>query len=58
MKKNQDNFFRDISDILTQARNRAGKAVNLVMVYSYFEVGKRIAEETGCLQKGCRGDSG
>jgi len=45
MKKNQDNFFRDISDILTQARNRAGKAVNLVMVYSYFEVGKRIAEE-------------
>ena len=45
MKESEDKFFREISDILGHARNRAGKAINLVMVYSYFEVGKRIAEE-------------
>lgn len=45
MSENKDEFFRDVSEILSHARSRANTAVNLVMVYSYFEVGRRITEE-------------
>lgn len=45
MAKLKDEFFHDISDILSQAKSRVTTAVNLTMVYSYFEVGRRIVEE-------------
>ena len=41
---NQD-FFQNISDILEEARKKAKTAVNLSMVYAYFEIGRMIVEE-------------
>ena len=41
---NQD-FFQSISDILEKARKNARTAVNLSMVYAYYEIGKKIIEE-------------
>lgn len=38
-------FLEDVSEILTQAKKNAQKAVNLSMVYAYFEIGRRIIEE-------------
>ncbi|MCC8160964.1 MAG: PDDEXK nuclease domain-containing protein [Oscillospiraceae bacterium] len=38
-------FLEDIADILDNARNRAKTAVNLSMVYAYFEIGRKIVEE-------------
>lgn len=40
-----DPFIHDIADILEQARQRAKTAVNLSMVYAYYEIGKRIVLE-------------
>ena len=41
---NQD-FFQSISDILEKARKNARTAVNLSMVYAYYEIGRKIIEE-------------
>lgn len=38
-------FLKNVSDILTQARKNAKTAVNLSMVYAYFEIGRMIVEE-------------
>ena len=38
-------FFQSISDILEKARRNAKTAVNLSMVYAYFEIGRMIIEE-------------
>lgn len=38
-------FFRSISDILEKARKNARTAVNLSMVYAYYEIGRKIIEE-------------
>ena len=38
-------FLKNISDILETARRNAKTAVNLSMVYAYFEIGKKIVEE-------------
>ena len=38
-------FLKSISDVLTQARKNAKTAVNLSMVYAYFEIGRMIVEE-------------
>lgn len=40
-----DQFVHDIANILEQARQRAKTAVNLSMVYAYYEIGKRIVLE-------------
>ena len=40
-----DQFVLDISNILEQARQRAKTAVNISMVYAYYEIGKRIVLE-------------
>lgn len=39
------NFFQDISELLDSARKQAKTAVNLSMVYAYYEIGCRIYEE-------------
>lgn len=39
------NFLETIGNILEQAKNNAKTAVNLAMVYAYYEIGKRIVEE-------------
>lgn len=40
-----DDFLKGVSDVLTQARKKAKTAVNLSMVYAYYEIGRRIVEE-------------
>ena len=40
-----DNFFDKILDILKNARKQAKMALNISMVYSYYEVGRAIIEE-------------
>lgn len=38
-------FFQDISKLLDSARKQAKTAVNTAMVYTYYEIGRRIVEE-------------
>lgn len=45
MDKIEDNFLENIADILDKARKNAKTAVNISMVYAYFEIGKMIVEE-------------
>ncbi len=40
-----ERFAQDVADILNQARQHAKTAVNLSMVYAYYEIGKRIVLE-------------
>ena len=50
MSKNEinsidQNFLKNVSDVLEQARKQAKTAVNLSMVYAYYEIGRMIVEE-------------
>lgn len=38
-------FYEKVSDLLEQARKNVKTAVNLSMVYTYYEIGKMIIEE-------------
>ncbi len=38
------NFLQEVSDVLAKARKNAKTAVNLSMVYAYFEIGRMIVE--------------
>lgn len=38
-------FYQDISILLNDARRRVKTAVNTTMVYTYYEIGRRIVEE-------------
>lgn len=38
-------FLQDVSEVLAKARKNAKTAVNLSMVYAYFEIGRMIVEE-------------
>lgn len=40
-----DGFLKNIADVLKNARKNAKTAVNLTMVYAYFEIGRMIIEE-------------
>ena len=39
------NFLESVAEVLAQARKNAKTAVNLSMVYAYFEIGRMIVEE-------------
>lgn len=43
--KTENNFYAEISDLLKQSRNRAYKAVNTLMVRTYWQIGKKIVEQ-------------
>lgn len=45
MNEISNTFLSNISDMLHNAKGNAKTAVNLVMVYSYYEVGRMIFEE-------------
>ncbi|MCD8083274.1 MAG: PDDEXK nuclease domain-containing protein [Clostridiales bacterium] len=45
MKQVDENFLKDVSQILLAAKNNAKAAVNLSMVYAYYEIGRKIFEE-------------
>ncbi|WP_173905009.1 PDDEXK nuclease domain-containing protein [Blautia obeum] len=41
----QNDFLKNVSDVLRQAKKNAKTAVNLSMVYAYYEIGRMIVEE-------------
>lgn len=43
--KKQSKFYKEIKDILIQARHKAYASINSVMVEAYWNVGRRIVEE-------------
>lgn len=43
--KNENNFYSEIGELLKQSRNSAYKAVNTLMVKTYWQIGKRIVEQ-------------
>lgn len=43
--KSLSHFYKDISDILSEARKKAYVSVNTEMVMAYWKIGKRIVEE-------------
>lgn len=45
IKPSDNSFFSEISELLSQARNKAYKAVNSIMVETYWNIGKRIVEK-------------
>ncbi|MCD7818994.1 MAG: PDDEXK nuclease domain-containing protein [Lachnospiraceae bacterium] len=45
MKRVDEDFFKEVSHILQAAKNNAKAAVNLSMVYAYYEIGRKIFEE-------------
>ena len=45
LSKNENVFYSEISELLKQARSIAYKAVNTVMVQTYWQIGKRIVEQ-------------
>ena len=50
MSKNEitpinQSFLENVSEVLSQARKNAKTAVNLAMVYAYYEIGRMIVEE-------------
>ena len=38
-------FLKNVSEVLEKARKNAKTAVNLAMVYAYYEIGRMIVEE-------------
>lgn len=40
-----EQFLKEVSDVLAQAKKNAKTAVNLSMVYAYYEIGRRIYTE-------------
>lgn len=45
------NFFDRVLEVLKNARKQAKMALNISMVYSYFEVGRMIVEEQNGKQR-------
>ena len=45
MMVDNQKFYQDISVLLDNARRQAKTAVNTAMVYTYYEIGRRIVEE-------------
>lgn len=45
MEEKNEMFLKQVSDVLENARKSVKTAVNLAMVYSYYEIGRMIVEE-------------
>jgi hypothetical protein len=45
LQKREETFYTKISDLIAQAKQQVATAVNLTMVYTYFEIGRMIVEE-------------
>ena len=41
----EKSFYADIANLLEQARRHTQQATNMAMVYTYYEIGRRIVEE-------------
>jgi len=44
MKQIDKSLFKSVSDLIEEARRFAAKQVNTVLVFTYYEIGKRIVE--------------
>lgn len=45
MAEIEKSFYNDIADLLEQARRHVQRTTNATMVYTYYEIGRRIVEE-------------
>jgi predicted nuclease of restriction endonuclease-like (RecB) superfamily len=45
LAKSEGIFYNEISELLKRARNTAYKNVNIIMVQTYWQIGKRIVEQ-------------
>ncbi|MCP1224625.1 YhcG family protein [Sebaldella sp. S0638] len=45
MKLENQKFYKEVVDLLNDARNKVKRTVDSVMTYTYYEVGRRIVEE-------------
>ena len=45
LSKNENIFYGEIGELLKQARNAAYKTVNMIMIQTYWQIGKRIVEQ-------------
>ena len=44
-KVSEENYINEIKDLLSKARERVKTAINVTMVYTYYEIGRRIVEQ-------------
>ena len=45
LQKNENTFYNEISELLKHSRNATYRAVNTIMVQTYWQIGKRIVEQ-------------
>ena len=45
LQKSENTFYHEISEMLKQSRNATYRAVNIIMVQTYWQIGKRIVEQ-------------
>ncbi|MDP8033033.1 PDDEXK nuclease domain-containing protein [Pasteurella atlantica] len=45
IKNTKNNFLQSVSELLIQSRQKVTTAINISMVYTYFEIGRMIVEE-------------
>ena len=45
MQLENQKFYKEVVEILNNARNKVKKSVDSIMTYTYYEVGRRIVEE-------------
>ena len=45
MNLTNNNFYKEIKELLHSAKNRVYQTINITMTQTYFEIGKRIVEE-------------
>ena len=39
------NFIREIKELVNSAKQRVVTSINIAMVYTYYEIGRRIVEQ-------------
>ena len=45
MRLGNQKFYKEVVELLNNARNKVKRSVDRIMTYTYYEVGRRIVEE-------------
>ena len=45
MKLENQGFYKEVVELLNNARNKVKRSVDSIMTYTYYEVGRKIVEE-------------
>ena len=45
MQLENQKFYKEVVELLNNARNKVKRSVDSIMTYTYYEVGRRIVEE-------------